>query len=89
LIWRYINVVNNNNNKSSETIGTVKWQNLESKAKLWSGLDRFGDIHETTSWKDGPESYYMHNTCYLGFSSTEKLYQAQKAQGQRKCEAKL
>lgn len=63
--------------KSTDTIGEGKWVNLEAKAKKWSGLDKFGDVYSTTSWKDGPKEYYMHQACYISISSQEKLERAQ------------
>ena len=59
--------------KSSATISQCKWETLESKSKRWSGLDRYGDIYNTTSWQDGPANYYMHQGCYISISSSDKL----------------
>ena len=63
--------------KSSDTISQGKWDSLQSKAKNWSGLDKFGDVYNTMSWEDGPGNHYMHQTCYISISSTDKLRKAQ------------
>ena len=31
--------------KSSDTISQGKWDSLQLKAKNWSGIDKFGDVH--------------------------------------------
>ena len=72
--------------KSSDTIGQDKWENLESKAKNWLGLDKFGDVYNTTSWKDGPKSHYMHESCHITISSSVKLQQAHKRKNIAQCQ---
>ena len=64
--------------KSSDTIGQVKWESLESKSQLWTGLDTFGKVYHTTPWADGPASHYMHQSCYISISSSTRLESARK-----------
>ena len=61
---------------SGDTIGKGRWQSLQSKAKNWSGLDKFGDTYDSTAWENGPQYYYMHRACYITISSDTKLEQA-------------
>ena len=60
-----------------ETISSVKWERLESKTLNWSGLDKYGDIHKSTNWKNGPSNQFMHDACYIIISSKDKLDKAQ------------
>ena len=61
----------------SDTITENQWESLQLKTQKWSGLDKFGDVYNNISWKDGPKSYYMHKTCYISISSADKLAKAQ------------
>ena len=63
--------------KSTDNISDSKWESLQSNFKNWSRLDKFGDLYSTIPWKDGPKSYYMHQTCYFSISSSEKLAKAE------------
>jgi hypothetical protein len=60
------------------SIGQGKWEILQSKTKNWSGLDKFCDVYNTTSWQDGPWSHYMHPACYISISSSDKLEKARR-----------
>ena len=62
--------------KSSDIISQAKWESLQSKTRNWSGLDKFGSVYESTSWKDGPRDHYMHQSCYISISSSDKLEKA-------------
>ena len=38
--------------READTIDRItdgKWSNIKTKAELWQGLDRFGDVFATTS----------------------------------------
>lgn len=72
---------------SSHTISQGKWESLQSKTKNWLGLDKFGDVYNITSWKDGPKSHHMHQICYISVSSTDKLEKAR--QGRKESETKF
>lgn len=62
--------------ESSDNINQGKWDSLKSIAKNWSGLDKFGHVHTTTSWQDGPGNHYIHQSCYISISSSDKLEKA-------------
>jgi len=53
-----------------------KWHSLQLKSKAWTGLDRFGDVHDTTSWENGPVGYYIHKSCYIKILSSVQLQKA-------------
>ena len=36
--------------EAADAISTESWDSLEKKALLWSGLDKFGDVHATVDW---------------------------------------
>lgn len=61
----------------SDNITQGKWDSLQSKSKAWRGLDRFGDVYDTTSWGNGPAGYYMHKSCYITISSSVQLKKSQ------------
>ena len=63
--------------KSSDIISQAKWESLELKTKNWSGLDKFGNVYDTTSWKNGPNNHYVHLSCYISILSSDKLEKAQ------------
>ncbi|KAK7063262.1 hypothetical protein SK128_016857 [Halocaridina rubra] len=52
---------------------TEKWENLKTKALLWRGLDKFGDVYGTVDWDKGPVRQYVYDTCRLTLSSGKKL----------------
>ena len=84
--------MSNNNNcllckkacKQSCTISQLKWESLKTKSEKWIGLDRFGDIFETTDWTDDPKNYFMHNSCYMSLSSGRLIEQALNRKKMRK-----
>ena len=63
--------------KSSDIITQGKWDSVQSKSQNWSGLDKFGDVHDSTAWKNGPDGYHMHKACYITLSSSTHLEKAQ------------
>lgn len=64
----------------SDTISRGKWESLQAKTRNWSGLDKFGDVYNSTSWADGPGGQYMHQACYISISSLDKLEKARQRQ---------
>ena len=40
------------------------------------GLDKFGDVWDTTNWEDGQQGRFMHNSCYVTLCSSKKHEQA-------------
>ena len=40
--------------EAADAISTESWDSLEKKALLWSGLDKFGDVHATVDWVKVP-----------------------------------
>lgn len=70
--------------ESTETITSIdRWKNLKEKAFLWSGLDKFGDVHATVDWDKGPMGQCVHDSCRLTLWNTRKLDQAKKRQKKR------
>ena len=61
----------------TDTISQVRWDSLKLKSEKWSGLDKFADVYRSTSWDTGPSSYYMHQSCYITISSSDKLTKVQ------------
>ena len=59
--------------KSSDTITQCKRESMQSKSQNWSGFDKFGDVHDSTVWKFGPDGYHMHKACYITLSSSTHL----------------
>ena len=43
------------NCNSTETISTEMWKQLETQTKDWKGLDKFGNIFESTDWEKATE----------------------------------
>lgn len=62
----------------SDKMNQGKWDSLQSKAKNWSGLDKYGHVYTTTLCQNGPENHYIHQSCYISISSTEKLEKARR-----------
>ena len=63
---------------ASNCITENKWKTIQDKCNKWIGLDRYGDIYETTAWQNGPQGYYICNNCYITLSSSRMLEQAEK-----------
>lgn len=59
--------------KAACAISAALWANLEQKALLWSGLDKFGTVHSTVDWGKGPCGQCVHDTCRFSLSSAKKL----------------
>ena len=62
--------------EAADAISTESWDSLEKKALLWSGLDKFGDVHATVDWGKGPIGQCVHDTCRVNLSRAKKLEQA-------------
>ena len=67
---------------ANDFISADRWGQLKSKSEKWKGLDRFGEIFDTTEWDNGPIGVYMHANCYLTLSSSRKLEQSGKRKEQ-------
>ena len=61
---------------SIDKITSDKWTKIQTNAKEWKGLDKFGDVWDTTTWEDGQQGRFMHNNCYITLCSSVKLDQA-------------
>ena len=66
------------NCNSTETISTERWKQLETKTKDWKGLDKFGNVFESTDWEKGAEGLHVHERCYITLSSKRSLQQSRK-----------
>ena len=63
----------------AETVLTItldKWSKIQTNAKEWKGLDKFGAVWDTTNWEDGQQGRFMHNSCYITLCSSKKREQA-------------
>ena len=63
---------------STYVISKNKWESLKQKSQNWLGLDKFGDVYNSTPWENGPAGFYVHPTCYINISSSEHLERARK-----------
>ena len=61
---------------TTDKITVGKWQKIKEKCRDWSGLDKFGDVFNTTQWEIGPENQHAHSSCYITLCSSVKLEQA-------------
>ena len=77
-----------NSDDSIEKITDDKWSNAKSNAEQWKGLDKFGDVWDTTNWEDGQQGRYMHNNCYITLCSSNKREQAIIRDGKKREAAK-
>ena len=64
--------------RPSDSITERKWDSLKAKTEKWSGLDKYGDVFDTTPWQDGPQNYYVHDSCYITISSSVRLEKAKR-----------
>ena len=48
----------------TDTITQGKWNSLQSKSEAWTGLDKFGDVYDTTEWKNVFEKLFYFCICY-------------------------
>ena len=55
----------------------------QEKVLLWSGLDKFGDVHVTVDWDKGPIGQCVYNARRLNLCNMKKLEQANKRQKTR------
>ena len=58
---------------TTDVISQLKLNNLRIKVQKWSGLDKFGNIYDSINWTDDPVNHYMHNSCFLTWSSKYNL----------------
>ena len=67
-------------NKCSEKcrLSLTSWKALREKAKLWVGLDRFGECYENVSWDKPATDNFLHQSCKLQIYSKRLLEQALK-----------
>ena len=61
---------------SIDKIVLDKWSKIQTNATEWKGLDKFGDVWDTTSSEDGQQGRFMYNSCYITFCSSKKHEQA-------------
>ena len=73
---------------SIDKITDDKWSNVKSHAEQWKGLDKFGNVWDTTNWEDGQQGRYMHNNCYIFLCSSRKREQAIIRNGKKREAAK-
>lgn len=50
---------------------------IQYESKFWTGLDKSGDVHDTTPRKNELAGYYMHKSCYITISSSVHLEKSQ------------
>ncbi|KAI4796901.1 hypothetical protein KUCAC02_026681, partial [Chaenocephalus aceratus] len=49
--------------KATDAITSIeKWDTLKNNTELWSGLDKFGDVHTSIDWDTGPVGHCVHDT---------------------------
>ena len=53
------------------------------KTLLWSGLDKFGNVHATVDWDKGSAGQCVHDSCRLTLCNVTKLEQTKKRQIKR------
>ena len=65
-----------NSGDSIDKITLDRWSKIQTNAKEWEGLDKFGDVWDTTNCEDGQQGRFMHNSCYITLCSSKKREQA-------------
>ena len=60
---------------SIDKITLDKCSKIQTNAKEWKGLDKFGDVWDTTNWEDGQQGRFTHNSCYITLCSLKKREQ--------------
>ena len=60
-----------------------RWDNIKKKSLLWSGLDKFGNVHAIVDWDKGPAGQGVHDSCRLTLCNSKKLEQAKERQKKR------
>ena len=60
---------------AADAISKESWVSLEKKTLLWSGLEKFGDVHATVDWGKSSIGQCVHDTCRFNLSSATKLEQ--------------
>ena len=63
---------------SNDIITQARWESLQLKSKNWRELDKFGDVHNSTPWENGPAGYYVHDACYIRISSSQHFEKSRK-----------
>ena len=58
---------------STKTISTEKWKQMETKIKEWKGMEKFGNVSESTDWEKGVEGLHVHKWCCIRLSSKRSL----------------
>ena len=58
---------------STETIRTEKWKQMETKIKEWKGMEKFGNVSESTDWENGVEGLHVYKWCCIRLSSKRSL----------------
>ena len=53
-----------------DVISADRWDRLKPKSERWKGLDRFGEVFDTTDWDNGPDGFYMHANLSRGKTRT-------------------
>ena len=61
---------------SIDKITLDKWGKIQTSAKEWKGIDKFGDLWDTANWEDGQKGRFMYNSCYITLRSSKKREQA-------------
>ena len=49
------------------------WEKLKLKLLNWNGCDRLGGVYDSVEWELGPHGKYLHASCRLDTSSSDKL----------------
>ena len=66
-------------NEDTDAIVTLeRWENIKSRAQMWSGLDKFGEVFRTDDWDKGPSGHCIHDACRIYLYGAKKLEQAQR-----------
>ena len=61
---------------SIDKITLDKWSKIQTIAKEWKGIDKFGDVWDTTNLEYGQKGRFVHNRCYITLCSSKKCEQA-------------
>ncbi len=67
--------------EATDSISSIeRWDNIKKKSLLWSGLDKFGNVHATVDWDRCPAGQGVHDSCRLTLCNSKKLEQAKERQ---------
>ena len=53
------------NCNSNKSINAERWKQLKTKSKDWEGLDKIGNVFESTDWEKEAEGLHFHERRYL------------------------